>query len=65
MWRRLRSFCRHSDTAAGGGAVFTSIGGPGSGQPAAVGILDDPYKDQPDAMFAGLDALDSGDPEDD
>ena len=40
MWR----------TAAGGGAVFTSIGGPGSGQPAAVGILDDPYKDQPDAM---------------
>lgn len=40
MWR----------TSAGGGAVFTSIGGPGSGQPAAVGILDDPYKDQPDAM---------------
>lgn len=40
MWR----------TAAGGGAVFTSIGGPGSGQPAAVGILDDPYKDLPDAM---------------
>lgn len=40
MWR----------TAAGGGAVFTSIGGPGSGQPAALGILDDPYKDRHDAM---------------
>ena len=30
------------------------------------GLNDDwPIEDQPDAMFAGLDALDSGDPEDD
>lgn len=39
MWR----------TAKGGGCVFTSVGGPGSGQPAALGILDDPYKGRKEA----------------
>ena len=40
MWR----------TAAGGGCLFTSVDGPGSGQPAALGVIDDPYKNREAAL---------------
>lgn len=40
MWR----------TASGGGCLFTSIDGPGSGQPAVLGVIDDPYKNREAAL---------------
>ena len=42
MWR----------TRAGGGCLFTSIDGPGAGQPAQVAIIDDPYKNMAAALSA-------------
>lgn len=42
MWR----------TTQGGGCLFTSIDGPGAGQPAQVAIVDDPYKNRSAAMSA-------------
>lgn len=40
MWR----------TSAGGGCLFTSVDGPGAGQPAQVAVVDDPYKNRGDAL---------------
>lgn len=40
MWR----------TSAGGGCLFTSIDGPGAGQPAQVAVVDDPYKNMAAAL---------------
>ena len=42
MWR----------TSAGGGCLFTSVDGPGAGQPAQVAVVDDPYKNRGDALSA-------------
>lgn len=44
MWR----------TPQGGGCVFTSVGGPGAGQPAQVAIVDDPYKNMAAAMSPAI-----------
>ncbi len=44
MWR----------TSSGGGMVFTSVRGPGSGQPAVLCVLDDPYKDRAAAMSPAI-----------
>ena len=40
MWR----------TSAGGGCLFTSVDGPGAGQPAQVAVVDDPYKNMAAAL---------------
>lgn len=44
MWR----------TSAGGGCLFTSVDGPGAGQPAQVAIVDDPYKNMDAAMSPAI-----------
>ena len=44
MWR----------TALGGGCLFTSVDGPGAGQPAKVAVVDDPYKNREKALSAAV-----------
>ncbi len=44
MWR----------TSAGGGCLFTSVDGPGAGQPAQVAVVDDPYKNMAAAMSSAV-----------
>ena len=44
MWR----------TALGGGCLFTSVDGPGAGQPAQVAIVDDPYKNRAAALSGAV-----------
>lgn len=47
-----RQNLRQWRTTDGGGCLFTSVDGPGTGQPARVAIVDDPYKDRNDALSA-------------
>lgn len=44
MWR----------TSAGGGCLFTSVDGPGAGQPAQVAVVDDPYKNRAAALSGAV-----------
>lgn len=44
MWR----------TSQGGGCLFTSVDGPGAGQPAQVAVVDDPYKNRAAALSGAV-----------